>query len=293
MELKKFKPSVISFLKDIPFYLIGVSLFSVSVNCFTAPNNIAPGGLTGIATVINYLTDFPIGMATLIMNIPLLIWAFISLGYKFIGKTLVGSILCSAAIDLFAQMGIPEYSGDHLLAAIFGGILSGAGLGLIFLSGATTGGTDILAKLISKYLRQFSIGKIVLFLDAVVVIIAMIVYRNIESALYAVITVYASSVMIDTILYGSDSGKVIFIVSNHPDIVSKNVIERISRGVTVLNGQGAFTGSDRKVLMCAVRRNEVFRIRDILHEVDPSAFIIIGDATQILGEGFKDISDEN
>lgn len=287
MKNKKVRGSVTAFFTDAFFFISGAILYAVSVNCFTAPNMIAMGGLTGVATVLNYLFDSPIGTVIIIVNIPLFIAAIKAFGLKFIYKTAAGTILTSVVIDLFDVFNVPAYEGDRLLAAIFGGVLSGAGLALIFLRGGTTGGSDIIARLLSKKMRHIPMGRMILGIDLFVIFLALFVYKNIESALYAIITIYASSAVIDAILYGFDSGKVLFIVSKKPREVSEMIMSRLVRGVTVLNGRGAYLGGESEVLMCAVRRNEVFRVRDILSETDPSAFIIIGDATEILGEGFK------
>lgn len=287
------KNKVIDTIKDYFLFFIGAFAYALSVNCFTSPNNIAPGGLTGIGIMINYLCSFPIGTSVLIMNIPLFIWAFLSLGKYFLGKTVIATLMVSIVIDVMELINIPAYSGDRLLAAIFGGVLSGAGLALIFLRGGTTGGTDLLARLLSKRFRAVPMGRMILILDCIVVTISIVVYKNIESALYAVIAIYVSSSVIDAILYGSDAGKVLFIVTKNPQEVSHSIIEKLGRGVTIMQGKGAYTGADSSVLMCAVRRNEVFRVRDIMVQIDPSSFIIVGDAAQVLGEGFKDIEEKN
>lgn len=280
-------------VKDYLLFFIGSISYAVSVNCFTSPNNIAPGGLTGVGIMLNYLFELPIGTTVLIMNVPLFIWAYISLGGNFLGKTVVATLLSSVIIDIMEFINIPSYSGDRLLAAIFGGVFSGAGLALIFLRGGTTGGTDLLARLLSRKFRAIPMGRMILLLDMIVVASTVLVYRNIESALYAVIATYVSTSVIDALLYGSDAGKVLFIVTKNPGEVSKTIIERVGRGVTILQGKGAYTGQDSGVLMCAVRRNEVFRIRDIMVKIDPSSFIIVGDATQVLGEGFKGIEEKD
>ncbi|MDR1564575.1 MAG: YitT family protein [Oscillospiraceae bacterium] len=280
--------SVKSTLTDILFFVLGAAVYGLAVNCFTASNNIAMGGLTGVSTVLNYLFHFPIGLTIAILNIPLFIWGAKALGIKFLGRTLVGTVLASAAIDIFAFVKIPVYEGDRLLAAIFGGVLAGAGLALIFMRGGTTGGSDLLARLIYRKFRHVPIGRLILILDLVVIIFALTVYRNIESALYSIITIYTSSAVVDSMLYGLDSGKVLFIVTKKPKETAESILHKLGRGVTKIKGEGAFTGSASDVLMCAVRKNEVFKVRDIVTADDPSAFIIIGTASEILGEGFKD-----
>lgn len=285
------KSKVKELSKDYLLFFIGSVIYALSVNCFTSPNNIAPGGLTGVGIMLNYLFEFPIGTATLVMNIPLFIWAYISLGKQFLGKSAVATVMVSVIIDAVKLLPIPSYTGDRLLAAIFGGVFAGAGLALIFLRGGTTGGTDLLARLFAKRFRAVPMGRMILFFDAAVVTSSIFVFGNIESALYAFITIYVSSNVIDSVLYGKDTGKVLFIVTKNPEAVSKSIIEKLGRGVTVMQGKGAYTGEDSHVLMCAVRRNEVFRVRDIMVQIDPSSFIIVGDAAQVLGQGFSNINE--
>ena len=269
-------------------FLAGSFLFAVAVNVFTAPNNIAPGGLTGLATMINYLFGAPIGTTILVFNVPLFIWGVLQINFRFILKTLAATVISSVTIDLTAGL-FPPYQGDLMLAALFSGVLSGAGLGLIFMRGGTTGGTDLVANLIGRNFQHLSLGKLVLLVDLVVVLISAFVYRNYESPLYAIINIFVSSKLIDAVLYGADTGtgKMMFIISPKNKEIAQRIMTEISRGVTELRSRGAYRGEEGEVLLCAVRRSEVYKTQDIIRSVDPDAFVIVGDAGQISGEGFK------
>lgn len=272
------------------FFLLGSFLFAASVNLFTAPNNIAPGGLTGIATLFNYLFGFPIGATILCLNVPLFLWAFCSVGFRFVAKTFAATLISSLMIDLLAPV-LPPYRGDMLLITVFGGILSGFGLALIFSRGGTTGGTDLIASLLGKYFRHLSMGRLLLAVDMVVVVISAFVYRNFESPLYAAIVIFLSSKVIDTILYGigSGTGKTMFIISRYNDQICAEIMSKLDRGVTELKSRGGYTKQEGTVLLCAVKRQEVYKTYDIVHSIDPDAFVIVGTAGEISGEGFLEI----
>ncbi len=274
-------------------FVLGSALFAISVNVFTAPNNIAPGGLTGIATLVHYLTQAPIGTTILLLNIPIFIWGFIEKGKQFIFKTAVATVVSSLTIDLSAPY-LPAYRNDLMLASIFGGVLAGIGLGLIFIRGGTTGGTDMIANILSRHIRHLSMGKLVLLADMVVVIASVFVFQTYESPMYALVTIFITSKLIDSVLYGVDSGtgKMMFIVSRQSKEIADVIMEEISRGVTLLKSRGGYSGIEGEVLLCAVRRQEVHRVHDIAYSIDPDAFIIVGDAGEISGEGFREIPNE-
>lgn len=283
-DRKKAKEIII----DGVMFILGSFIFAVSINTFTAPNDIIPSGFTGIGTMLNYLFDFPIGMSVLVLNIPLFIWGIKKAGYKFIIKTIVATIISSLMIDLTVPF-LPPYSGDKLLACIFGGVLLGIGLALIFIRGATTGGTDIVASLLTLYFKHISIGKFILLIDLVIVCCAAIVYRNIESPLYAIIVIFVSTKIIDAILYGTSvgTGKMMFIISSRNTDIARKIITDIGRGVTEIKSKGVYSGKEGTVLLCASNRHQVYKIYDIIKSIDPDSFIIVSDAGEIIGKGFK------
>lgn len=288
------KEKAIEFIKDIFYFIAGSMIYAVSVNVFTAPNQIAPGGVTGISIMINYVSHWPIGMLSLLLNIPIFIWAIIEIGYKLVGKTMIATVFVSVAIDLTAMF-IPQYHGDHMLAAIFGGILEGIGLSIVFMRGGTTGGTDMVARLLGRHFRNVSMGKLMLTVDMFVVVTSAVVYRSLESALYAVIAIFVSTRIIDAVLYGTDigTGKLLFIMSEQNDAIAQDILTDMDRGVTVLKSRGAYSGREGEVLLCAVRRYEVFKVKDIVLSYDKNAFMIIGDAGEISGEGFRQVKQDD
>lgn len=273
------------------FYLLGSVLYALSVNIFTAPNQIAPGGVTGIATLINYLTGFPIGTGILLVNLPLFLASWRILGRGFTLRTAAVTVLSSVIMDIAAPL-VPPFQGDKILTAVFGGLLAGTGLGLIFMRGATTGGSEIVARLLERRFRHIPIGRLILIVDAGVVAAAAAVYRNLESALYAVILIFVSSVVMNRLIYGGDTGKMLLIMTRKERGVTDAILETLQRGVTILNAQGAYTGDQRKVLLVAVRPSQVYTLRTLVYDRDPGAFLIVVSADEVLGEGFKPVEEE-
>lgn len=280
--------------KDLLFYLAGSLIYAVSVNAFTVPNHIVLGGITGISTLINFQTGWPIGMLSLFLNIPVFICAIVEIGYKLVGKTMVATVIVSVMIDAIGMV-IPKYVGSQMLAAIFGGCLEGIGLSLIFMRGATTGGTDLIARVLGRHFRTMSMGRLMLCVDLVIILVSAVVYGTIESALYGGIAIFVSTKLIDTVLYGTDigTGKVLFIMSEKSAEISREILSSMDRGVTVLKSRGAYSGREGEVLLCAVRRYEVYKVKDLVHAIDKSAFMIVGDAGEITGEGFRQVRQED
>lgn len=273
---------------DGGFYLLGSICYALSVNVFSAPNQIAPGGVTGVATLLNYAFHLPIGAMILVINLPLLIAAWRKCGVGFTVRTLIVTVLSSVVIDVTARF-LPPFRGEMILVALFGGVLSGAGLGLIYMRGATTGGSEIVARLLERRLRHVPIGRLILLVDAVVVAVSALVYRQIESALYALILIFVSSLVMDAIVYGGEKGKMLLIMSRREELIARRILQQMGRGVTLLNATGAYTGTDKRVLLCAVRRSEVYQLRTIVQDTDPDAFLIVVSTEEVLGEGFKSI----
>jgi len=275
---------------DTLYILVGSFIFAVSVNIFTAPNNIVLGGFTGIGTMINFLTGIPIGLAILACNLPVFIWGYKSLGFSYIGKTIFATLSTSVMIDITAPL-LPAYSGDYLITVVIAGVLAGAGLSLIFMRGATTGGTDMIASLISRYFRHIPIGRLILSIDFLVVIISAFVYDSLENAAYATMILFIMSSVIDALLYGSSlgNGKLMLIISKKNPEIANKIITTLQRGVTELSAKGMYTSTSYGVLLCAVRKQEVYKTYDMIHEIDPGAFIIVTDAKEIRGEGFVGI----
>lgn len=275
-------------LIDYLFVAVGTTNYALGVHVFTAPNQIAPGGVTGLATAINALSGIPIGTFVSLINIPLLLLGLKFLGKSFVLKTLVSSVLFTAMVDMLFVF-VPTYTGDVLLAALFGGAMIGAGMAITFIRNGSTGGTDITNRIIQTKFPQFPIGKIVLLSDLIIIAFATLVFRNLESALYAIISMFICSKVIDGIIYGLDVGKMVFIVSNHCPAISRAIIEEVRRGGTILPAKGAYSGDPREVLLCAIRNHQFYKVKRIVNQVDPKAFIIVTNAGEVLGEGFKKI----
>lgn len=272
---------------DTLFYIVGSALYALSVNIFSAPNNIAPGGLTGVATMLHYVfPQIPIGTAILVLNLPLLIASWFVIGRVFTLRTVICTVLVTLVIDGTAPF-VPPFLGDPLLVAVFGGVFAGVGLGLIFLRGATTGGSEVVARLLERKLPYVPVGRLILAVDAVVVAASVLVFHQVESAMYAIILIFVSSRLLDAVVYGDNGGKLILIVSRKEEEIAAAIIERIGRGVTKLSSRGAYTGESSHMLLCAVRRSQMYPLRRLVSEIDKNAFIIITTTDEVLGEGFK------
>jgi len=261
-------------------------VFSLGLHCFTAPNEIAPGGVVGIATIVNSFVSVSIGTLYLLFNIPLIILGVIFLGKRRMVKTLVSVGVITAATD-FLYVNIPVYTGDKILAAVFGGVLFGVGLGLIYVREGTSGGIDIVNRIINKNRPHLRMGAIMVVSDAVIIGAAMLFFGSIESGLYAMIAIFVSGRVADLLLYGNLEGKLLLIFSEKYDIISEKILTEFGRGVTFLKGTGAYSGSERNVICCAVPKNQYVRIKRKISEIDSSAFIVITSAKEVLGNGFN------
>lgn len=273
--------------------LLGCAVYAISVAVFSTPNNIAPGGIVGISTVIHYLYPaLPVGATTLVLNIPIFLWGGLVLGWKYLTRSLVTTFISSVLIDFFSmgfmQKVIPPYTGDPMLVAVFGGLLCGVGLALIFYCGSSTGGTDIVSRIMHEKKPHISMGNFMMGVDFLVIVLSAFVFGNIDNALYALIFIFVSAKIIDTVLYGMsrNNGKLLFIITSHHKAVTDEILSKIDRGVTLLDAQGGFRQDDKKVLLCALRPQQVHRTTSIVKKIDPEAFIIITTANAIKGRGF-------
>ena len=284
------KEKVIEFLKDIGMDIIGSVIFAAGVAVFTAPNEIAPGGVTGIATMLHSMTNIHVGTLTFLINIPLVILGLIVLGKRFTLSTFRTLIIVSAITNIFETI-LPTYTGNLLIASIFGGVCIGIGMGLIFLRGSTTGGTDILGRVLLRHFQHIPIGKILLAIDFVIVTAAGIYYGTLEAMLYALVSVYVTERAMDSVLYGFNETRIAYVVSEKPVEVAQRVMEETDRGVTYLNGEGGYQRANKLVIMCAMPSRQFAQFKRIVLEVDPSAFIMVAPASNVIGEGFKETFD--
>ncbi len=270
--------------------VLGSALFAAGFQFFLYPNSIIVGGVSGIAMIINYLTNLPVGVLNIVLNIPLFIIAWRHFGTKFIISSFVGMMLSSVLVDLFA---LTNYSptDDMLLACIIGGAVKGFGLGIIYYAGTTTGGTDIVAKFVRLKFPYINFGTLLMLTDAVIIIAFAVIFKEVEGAMYAVISMFVVSKVIDLVLYGIDNSNVCYIISEKSDQLVKDITDRLHRGVTILEGEGAYSHQNKQVLLCVVKRTQIADIRKIIRNVDENAFFIITDAKNVFGKGFGDISD--
>lgn len=280
-------------LTDVVLIILGAAVYAAGINCFTAPNDIAPGGVGGLSTVISYLSGGTLGIGLIfgVINIPLVIAGFLRLGKPLMLRTLIAVAVTSVCTDVLSGL-FPAYEGDRMIAAVFGGVLIGGGLGVVYLRDGTTGGTDIINKLIQKAKPHLSLGTIMMITDAFVVIVSILVYKKLESGLYAIITIFVSSRIMDLLLYGGRGGKAILIFSEKADEIGEAIVGDISRGATYLKGTGVYSGTDKNVICCAVQKNEYAKLKRIVKEIDEGAFIITATADEILGRGFREIDAE-
>lgn len=282
--LKQSKIKIIA--ADVLYYIAGGLIYSAAVRIFLYGSQISPGGVTGIATMLDYLFSIPAGAAVFVINIPILLLGFFKFGGVFIVKTSIGTAVVSLCLDIADKL-FPPADIEPILSAVFGGLMMGFGLSLFMLRGATTGGVDIIAKTVNHRFAHFTVGRIILFSDAAVVTLNALVYRNLESALYSVIALYTSSKIMDVMLYGGDKGKIIYIITDRAGDMAREIMTLVKRGVTVLDVKGAYTGRKREMLMCTVRRHEISSLYRIVKQYDKNAFTIVADAGEIFGEGFK------
>ena len=285
MRVTNLKYNIKEFFIDILVFVVASTAFSVGINCFLARNNILNGGFTGIATILNYLFEIPLGVAIFIMKTPLLIIAFKKLGVKFVFRTFLVIAISSIIIDLGAFL--PVYKNDLLLSSIFGGVLSGLSLGIIFMRNATTGGVDIIAKLIKLRHPHITLGKSIFILDAIVIIAGGFVYGNFESMLYATISIFVSAQVLDYVIFGISRGAMIIIISDKNDEIRNMIIGDLDRGVTVLKGQGGYSNQDKNVLLCACYDNQAHKLIKKIKSTDENAFLVVTQSKQILGNGFR------
>ena len=259
--------------------------YAAGISLFLDPNKLAPGGVSGISIMLSRITPIPTGTWILLMNIPILALGLWKFGLKFLISTVYCTIVSSAFTNMLAGFG--ALTTDKVLAAVAGAAIMAVSMGMILKAGATTGGVDIIVKVLRLKYRHLKTGNLYLILDAIVVTLSGIMFRNLEIALYAAVAIFVNSVVLDTVLYGKDGAKMIYIISDHPDQITDRLLEDLEIGVTSLKGEGAYSGKEKKVLMCVMRKPLAPKAQQIVKEEDPEAFMIVSDATEIFGEGYK------
>lgn len=269
------------------FYVVaGSALFSLSVNMFSVPNGIVQGGLAGISIMINRIFPFiPVGLSVFTLNIPLFIIGYLRLGKGLVLRSIAATIVFTSFIDI-GELFIPPYTGDIFLACVFCGVFAGIGLAFILLAGATTGGTEIIAVLIKQQRGDFSVGKLMMFVDLVVLTASYFVFRSLESTMYAVVTLFVTSKLIDLVLVGTGTGKAFIIISKNADFITQKILSEISRGVTVIPAKGGYTNENKQIVFCIVRSSQVSAVKRLVSENDKSAFSFVADIGEVMGQGF-------
>ncbi|MEG0911398.1 MAG: YitT family protein [Ruthenibacterium sp.] len=278
---EKLKNIAVDLLCDI----IGSILFALGIYTFAKASAFAPGGISGLALVINYLTGLPIGIMTLLLNIPIILISYKVVGKLFLLKSLRTMLISTFFMDVVFPH-IPLYIGDRFLAALFTGLFVGAGLAIVYMRGSSTGGTDFLIIAINKLRPHLSVGTVTLLTDSLVIVLGGFVFGDIDAMLYGVISTVVASVIMDKLMYGSGGGKMMIIISDAAAEIATQIAVLVDRGSTLVHATGTYSGEERLMLYCVCSKTQAFRIKSAAHEIDPLAFMILTDATEVYGEGF-------
>ena len=282
--MKKIK-SVLRVLRVYAVVTVGVFIAALGLNLFLKPQDIVSGGASGVAIIVHSLTGFPMGTLMLLMNIPLFVLGAYFLGSGFGLRSLYGTVMFSVLVD--ATAALPGLTENLLMAAIFGGMLFGLGFGILFLSGATSGGTDILAALGHKMVPSIDVGKWIFLIDIVIISSGAYIFRDSERILAGILTLFVSSFLVDYLISGANVAKVVYVISSKAEAIASEIMEKLSRGVTGIYTRGMYVKKDRTMLMCVVKRFELQRLERIVEKNDKNAFIVYAQARQVTGEGFK------
>lgn len=271
--------------------IVGTAGVAFSVQCMYDPCGLVTGGFSGIAIIIKSLTEHivpggvPLWLTNLLLNIPVFIVAYIKMGRRFIGRTLLGTIMLSVWLYILPVVDLAQ--GDMLLVALFGGVFSGAGMGLVLRANATTGGTDMVSALIQLKLRHYNVAQIMQILDGAIVVLGFFVF-GLRPSLYAIVAIFVTTKVSDAILEGFKYSKAAYIITDKYEEVARVLMEELDRGATGLKATGMYTGNDRCVLYCVVSKKQIVTLKEIVVNIDPKAFVIVSDVREVLGEGFLD-----
>lgn len=279
----------------LPYLWIAIAsvIHTIGFNWCYVPNQIGFGGITGVGQILNvFIPVLPVGMAILLLNLPLFLLGWRLLGGQMLVSSLFATVLTSVTIDMLSAVYTFQPM-DPLLGCIFGGMLVGASLGMILLQGATTGGTDLIARLLKLKFAWLPMGKLLMAVDLAVIVATAIVFRRFESALYGLVALYISSIVMDMVLYGMDHAKVAYIISDHHEAITQAIVHDMDRGVTILHGEGAYTGTEKQVLLVAFKQRQIVSLKRMVQALDPNAFLIVCEAHEVLGEGFGEYSPDS
>ena len=288
MNRKKLLDYSLMYLKIV----LGAALYAFGFQHFLFPNNVVASGVVGISTIINHLTGFPVGIMTIIINVPLFLISWRHFGLKFIIASGTAMLVSSLLVDAFAIMDFAA-THDPLLAAVYGGVIRGIGLGLIYTTSATAGGTDIIAKFLRRKYQYINFSTFLLSMDIVIFLAFAIIFGKLDSAMYSAICMFIASQVIDIVLYGAVNSKVCYVITDESVAVKNAIVERLHRGVTYIHGEGAWSGQEKNIILCVIKRSQIVELKKLIREIDEGAFMIVSDSREVFGKGFTYIGDEN
>ena len=271
--------------------IIGAAIYSAGFQFFLYPNAIPSGGVTGVAMIINFLAKIPVGVMILVINIPLFVLAWIRFGFRFILLSLAGMLSTSVMVDVFAAISL-QVTGQPLLASVYGGLIEGLGLGIVYRAGGTTGGSDVIAKLLRRHRQDINLSTFILVLDIAVITAFAIVFHRYESAMYAAISMFVCSKAIDFVLYGAVNSKVCYIITDRSNEIKDGIISVLDRGVTFLHGEGAWSGKEKNVILCVIKQKQIVELKHLVRRLDDNAFVIVSDSREVFGKGFSYIGED-
>jgi len=284
-KIAKRKFKIKQYIKELIILAIGCLIMAIATSFFLLPNQLSSGGFTGVATITYYLFGWPLGIVIFTLNLPLLILGYFRIGKKFTVKALIGIVLLSTFIDIFDRF--PPLTTDRILGCLYGGIISGIGNALVFKSESSTGGTDLLTYIIRSFKPSFRPSSLIVGIDIIIISFNVLFFKNIEIGLYSAIAIYLTGKMIDIVFEGVYFTKMMFIISDKYDKIAREVGKKVSRGSTGIYAKGMYTNKDKMMLLCVGSRNEVVKIKNIALSIDSKAFIIISNAREAWGKGFK------
>lgn len=267
---------------------IGAVIFSFGFRFFIYQHGMLSGGTSGLAMIVNQLTSLPIGMVTMALNIPMFAVAWRKLGLDFMINSTFAMVVSSALVDVFGVISFHP-TDDVLLAALYGGVLRGLGLGIMYSTGVATGGGDVMVRLLRRKYQYVNLGTIMLCIDAGIVALYAIIFSRYDKAMYTVISMFVASNVVDLILYGSMNAKLCMIITDYSEAIQRSITSELHRGVTLLDGHGAYSGKNKEVILCIVKKNQMVEVRNLARSIDPSAFFVVTDVQEVFGKGFSDI----
>ena len=290
IENKEKNKKIAKFIGRYIVITFAACIYAVGISMFLDPNNLAPGGLTGAEVILTRIIPITLGTLIVIMNIPIMILGAWKFGARFTLSTLYTLVVSSAFMEVFERMGY-VITHDKILAALVGGTLMGAGMGLCLRMETTTGGIDIIIKVLRQKYRQVKSGEMYLIIDGLILAAAALYFKDIEVSMYAGVAIVVSTYILDKVLYGSDEAKLVYIVSNKRKIIATRMMVELNMGVTLVEGKGAYNMENTEVIMCVMHKQNLTKVRNLVSEVDPEAFMIVSSATEVFGEGFKGHTD--